>query len=609
MKHFKGIMVIMVVLAVFSTGTALALDSVVPSINTSKELLANGGLEAVTGGVPDGIGLYVGGTTTATWAETLVTDSAAAHSGNNYFSSNNKANVGMVFNVNNLTEGKVYELSFWYKASAANAASYYVRYLKDDVIILESGYDILRDLGSTGGAWRHMLVRFKLDNSNDAAITGENGVKIELVSNMYGADAGVAFDDVSLVAGNDGTYILNGDMESVINTITDWNYSGTVTADTEMVHGGTYSMKLTSAGGTSYATQGFLLESNSDKYEVTAYVNIPQLDEGSMFLLSVNSGYETGTELSSKLQLTTTTGGWEKISYVQEGIYQPWIRFSIIGTGTAYLDDVKVEKPFVINGGLDGFSSDTMLRNVTYSPEVSLSNVHFSYTTEQKYEGEGSMKFSPTTAASDYFKMTGQGLEANKVYLLTFQYKAVDGGAPVVHVMNTGLNQYFNTDSNRWLSSPPSSEWTFYTVPFIPTTSTFAIRFYCSSGGKTVYFDDVKVQKAVDAFGFYDGANKIETVTPALQGKTISAKWSYVYNDRTLTPVLVAAVYELTDSGAKVLVSIDVDTAQAFNENRPIQTLEGTIQVPNVNGEYVLEAMFWKDLNSLQPMYTKEVIN
>lgn len=590
-----------------------ATPAVVPTINDDSRLLTNGGFEIVDNGVPTGYSIYVSGGTTATWSETLINSSVEARSGNYYFSTNNKANLGVQLDVEGLTEGITYELSFYYKAMTGNAAAVFVRYLVDGTPTLSSGYNVTQAFPSTNGTWMKQIVRFNLNDAG--AAVGENGVRINVLSNTNGTNAGIAFDDLNFVEGENGQYIVNGGMEdtdNVSNATAMWAYSSAGTAGTNYIadstikYGDESSMKMVGTGSEVYATQPIVLNgfktSGNNRIIITAYVNVESLGTGSQAVLGARSTFENGTELWGAVKLSAATSGWKKIAIganVTSSMPRIYLRLSVLGTGTVYWDNITVAPLYLSNGGMDAFSNDTTLLDWTLSNAASVK--YDNVTTP--YEGTGCISIAATGV---YAATSLSGLTAGKIYKATFATKTAGTKAAATFAVSTG---WATAHTTKYLSSSTSTNWILNTVYFVAATDQQLIRVY-NQLASTLYIDDLKVEPAQNEFAFYTSGNqKITKITSALQGTNVTAKWKYVPDDTTLNPVLIAAVYEIESSGVKRLVSLNTGVAATFVSTNPVQDITAQVAVPSAAGEYVIEALFWDSISGVSPIFTKEVVN
>lgn len=600
------------IIMLFAVTGVSATPPVVPTINDNSKFLTNGGFEIIDNGAPAGYSIYVSGGTTATWSEALINNSEEAHSGNYYFSTNNKANLGVQFDIEGLTEGETYELSLYYKASVANAAAVFVRYIKDGTPTLASGYNVIQSFPSTNGTWMKQIVRFNL---NDENATGENGARINVLSNANGANAGIAFDDLDFVEGENGQYIVNGNMEDIDTTTNSpamWSYSsaGTVgtnyAADGDIKFGGNSSMKMVGAGTEVYATQPIVLNglkaSGNNRITITAYVNVESLNSGSSVVFGARSTFESGTQLYGAVTLTAVTSGWKKVvcyAIVTQTMPRVYLRLSVLGTGTAYWDNISVEPLYITNGGMDAFSNDTTLSSWTLSDTTT---VKYDNTTTP-YEGTGCISISATGV---YAATSADGLTPGKIYKATFATKTDGVRAAATFAVSTGWSTAHTT---KYLSSSTSTDWILNTVYFVAATNQQIIRFY-NQLASTLYIDDLRIERAVNEFAFYNSGNaKIDKITSALQGTNVTAKWKYVPDDTTLLPVLIASVYEIESSGVKRLVSLNAGFAVAFDSQNPVQDITAQVAVPSEAGEYVIEALFWDSISGVTPIFTKEVVS
>lgn len=207
-------MVMALAMLLSSTGV-LALETVVPSVGGG--LWANGGFETLEeDGAPVGYELYISGDAALAWEKLVVQDTAEANSGANYICAEKKQ-TGIGFLASGLTEGKTYELSFYYRHDAAEStsASLLLRYAVDGVT---GTYDKMVGL-PVATEWTKHTETVVLDRS-DASVTGENGLLVNLIASQ---DANVCFDDIALREQPAASLISNGSFDGNADG---WTLSG-----------------------------------------------------------------------------------------------------------------------------------------------------------------------------------------------------------------------------------------------------------------------------------------------------------------------------------------------------------------------------------------------
>lgn len=235
-KWSKQITAIVMALAMLLSAMGVfALENVFPSID--GELWENGGFEMVESGQPVGYDLYKSGNTALKWEDVLVQDESKANSGKHYVCAE-KAQTGITFMASGLTEAKTYELSFFYKHDAAEStsASLLLRYAVDGVT---GSYDKTQGLPVATEWTKH--TQTVVLNRNDASVTGENGLLINLIASK---DANVCFDDIVLKEQPAASLVSNGSFNG--NT-TGWTLSNVdYTQDENWDEGGSILLNTTS---------------------------------------------------------------------------------------------------------------------------------------------------------------------------------------------------------------------------------------------------------------------------------------------------------------------------------------------------------------------------
>ncbi len=215
-KWSKQITALAIVLTMlFSSAGVFALETVVPSVG--GELWANGGFETLTeDGAPIGYELYISGDTALVWEKLLVQNTAEANSGTNYICAEKKQ-TGVRFLASGLTEGKTYELSFYYRHDTAEStsASLLLQYAVDGTT---GAYDKMLGL-PVATEWTKHTEAVVL-NRSDAGVTGENGLVVNLIASQ---NANVCFDDIVLKEQPAASLISNGSFDG--NAV-GWTLSG-----------------------------------------------------------------------------------------------------------------------------------------------------------------------------------------------------------------------------------------------------------------------------------------------------------------------------------------------------------------------------------------------
>ncbi|MBE7062598.1 MAG: hypothetical protein E7390_02255 [Ruminococcaceae bacterium] len=234
-KWSKQITAIVMALAMLlSSAGVFALETVVPSVGGG--LWANGGFETLTeDGAPMGYELYISGDTALAWEKLVVQNMTEANSGTNYICAEKKQ-TGLGFLASGLTEGKTYELSFYYRHDVAEStsASLLLRYAVDGVT---GAYDKMLGL-PVATEWTKHSETVVL-NRSDAGVTGENGLLVNLIASQ---DANVCFDDIALREQPAASLISNGSFDenatgwtldnAEYTTAENWDEGGSLYLDT-----------------------------------------------------------------------------------------------------------------------------------------------------------------------------------------------------------------------------------------------------------------------------------------------------------------------------------------------------------------------------------------
>ena len=412
------------------------------------------------------------------WQSTTISANAA-YEGNYGVNLKGNGSWGGMLNQNlPVTNGKTYELSFWYKVNA-NGFTLQLQGVQSNTMYMNKSYK------SPVGEWTQLVVT--VTSAGDSAIKlnfsgiGGSSADPEKAEDVY-------IDSISFTemkgASSDG-YITNGDFE-----YRDWNthwINVNNACTVSLVEGHNSSQALSIVAPTwNQVRQKFAVEKNTD-YQITLWAK--NTTDITMIL-------KTGSTDQNYAQRGISAGStWTEITYTFNSGDNTSLYLGFMGqesgNGAAIIDDIRIialKDPsfdgYVYNGDFETGVFGKWLTNTSSLSYVSNDAHTGVYSAAVKGVGDwgGHLLYQEIT------------LEAGKTYTLSFWYKPISNG--VNYSLRT-LDKAVTFDS-LYMDSNKVAQWTYHEVTFEAGTAT-EIEMTFSGSGKSngtndeVLIDDVRL--------------------------------------------------------------------------------------------------------------------
>ncbi|MBR5524161.1 MAG: carbohydrate binding domain-containing protein [Clostridia bacterium] len=367
--------------------------------------------------------------------------------------------------------------AFRRKVSVATGVNYVISYYYTGTIAVKDVTTGLSTSGtSTVGTWKQGTLTIPADK-----VTGT--IHIELSAND---GSGGYVDDVVLYAVKDPSYdgfITNGDFET--GDATGWNSFDS--SKMSIVTGGDNTYLHNTAGGWTKVYQLFQVEPFAN-YLLTYRYSGKVVGYFKANTTNSTSGLDDKA-VSDEYPAETAIGTWQtRTVLINPGKYSYlYLEFSGGGSSTGYtLDDVSVVK---VNGLYNG---DFETGDTTGWGSVSNASV----TAAAAKDGNYGLKVN---SGGYYNGVTSTvGLKANTNYTISFDFKAVTSGKPMIYVKMLDANGT-QTSSKNPSCTNDGTNWTHYTYDFNSGDNAAVTLQLCSGWDKVeVYFDNVQLKEVRD---------------------------------------------------------------------------------------------------------------
>ena len=377
-----------------------------------------------------------------------------------------------------VTNGKTYELSFWYKINA-NGFTLQLQGVQSSTMYMNKSYK------SPVGEWTLLTV--------NVTSAGDNAIKLNF-SGIGGSSADpekaedVYVDAISFVemkgASNDG-YITNGDFE-----YRDWNthwinVNNACTVSLVEGHESSQALSIV-APKWNQVRQKFAVEPNTD-YQITLWAK----DAADMTLL-----LKTGVEDQNYKQFNVTAGStWTELTYTFNSGDNTSLYLGFMGqdsgNGAAIIDDIRIialKDPsfdgYIYNGDFETGIFGKWQKSTASLSSISNDAHSGIYAASVKGVGDwgGHLLYQDIT------------LEAGKTYTLSFWYMPISNG--VNYTLRTP-DKAVSFDT-LYMDSNKIAQWTYHEVTFEAGTSTLVEMTFSGSGKNNgtndeVLIDDVRL--------------------------------------------------------------------------------------------------------------------
>ena len=272
---------------------------------------------------------------------------AAAHTGNYGLHAKGNSWNGIAYQDIPVTNGRRYELSFWYYISSTDGVGFNYK-----ISGQTSGTTYAGTWKNNTGAWTKV--------THDFLATDESMIRLNFSGLSDNTNPNFYLDDVQIKElkdpSNDG-YIVNGDFE--VGTSTGWGvHQSTVVVDKNAAYEGEYGLIAKGNGGWGgLLTQTFNLQPNRDyiiRYAVKAVsqgLNIQISDDiGTEANSTANGGDGKAKNLYYKYYATSVSTDWQLIEGYFNSGENTSATFKLVGSGIGgagdelWLDNISIEK-------------------------------------------------------------------------------------------------------------------------------------------------------------------------------------------------------------------------------------------------------------------------
>lgn len=558
MKLFSILITVGVLTGVFS----------LTSFAGSENLIMNGDFEtSISGTTPDG------------WNKALLLDdmaSAYRQEGLNHYIGLSGSGEAVSQTVD-VEGGQKYCLEFSYRSSVASSALIYIYWRTADNVESIIPYTSIPPM-ITGGVWQSFTTI--IESPADAA---KAGIFLRAHPSMP-SDSELSFDNIVMYRTDSSVYDLgNYDMEDTDGGfIKGFSKSGSVSMDTNTVFGNS-TRKIKIANETNVVSKaetiivGDALETgdnvDDEHFEIRVKFAVDSLAEGNgvKIVLFRKTGADTETIISETGYFKKTTADYAffrtaMVSTTEALSGGLGLRLEFSGKGTAYFDDIKIEKSrYYVNPGFDGLTAD----GVPLGWEIYTSSTKRDWITDltdtttegfrlvETAEGNYVWTYSCSRAYVLRQVLGASLLTLGDTYKVTIAHKSNANGLGFytaegsIFPRNSGDNTHAT-----WTSAAPDwKDAVIYAVHSMKASFYLGFRPH-NAGDKNCYFDNVRIERVTEGCTFKKNGIKINSIESGdIDVTYVRPETNY---DNPFKTTVVTAVYKYENS-VKSLDSLYVD--------------------------------------------------
>lgn len=514
----------------------------------------------------------------------------------------------------------------------------YTSYKTDDVLSIDY----------TRNSENYRIV-LNLKKQNTTAVIPTIGAsartQVEIINGSGAAHINAGFNSISITLSENAAVKMriirgpgpNYDMENTDENgfITDFTVtSGQASADNESVlNNPSQKLKISNSESTTTTVETEILPealSAQEHYEVSAGFTIKELSEGSGLKMSLLSSDNSKIAETEYFKLTSATYSfWRTMMAVTTADLTNGAKlvFEFSGKGTAYIDNINVEKvKYYVNGEFEGLTSDGVPAGwQVYSgsnPSLFITNPQDTTSAgirlKESENGNYVWSYNCTRLYSIRQNISKEYLSLGNVYSVTASHKSTANGLGFYTAEGIALPQT-SGDGTHATWTRASAEWKDSTIYMLyETAGTFLVAFRPHNAGDlNWYLDNVRMEKVVEGTYFTDenGAELENIKAGTVNVKYIKPEKNFV---SPAVKTVLFALYQLNNGVknlSKVILGKDISGSMTIPNDVPASNYDiigavplqayGSFNVPNDYENYEISVFVWNSAEGIIPTNEK----